>query len=456
MQKQKSALTRRKFLSTTGTAVAGAAIANPLSSRIFAKSTARKKMRLAIVGTGVRACDMYGRRLLPEYSDYVEIVGLCDINPGRLAYAKSYIGATCPTFTDLDKMLTEIKPDKLIVTTVDATHHEQIVAGLERGIDIITEKPMTTDEVKAQAILDAEKKSGRSVIVTFNYRYSPHRARIKELLMEKAIGEVDSVDFHWYLDTEHGPRYFRRWHGLRNKGGTLLVHKSTHHFDLLNWWLDTEPQEVFAFGALEYFGKNNAFRSDKCRGCPHKENCDYYWDITQSPHDMKLYVENEHLDGYIRDACIWREEIDIFDKMGVVIKYANGVQTTYSLTTNSPYEGYRIAFNGKKGRLEAWIHENQSWPMENYDELRLTLNFGDTELIRIPHGGGGHGGGDRRLLDKLFKDPNMPDPLKQSAGTRDGAMSILTGIAARKSIDSGQPVKIAGLTSLVPQAVRPG
>jgi predicted dehydrogenase len=455
MRAEVATLSRRNFLAKTGKVVAGVALASRLSRGIVAPLPA-KKTRLAIVGTGARACGMYGRDLLEEYGDYVEIVGLCDINPGRLAVAQSYIGANCPTFVDLDQMLDETKPDKLIVTTVDATHHEQIVLGLERGVGIITEKPMTTDEVKAQAILDAEKRTGRNVIVTFNYRYSPHRARIKELLVANAIGKVTSVDFHWYLDTEHGPRYFRRWHGLRAKSGTLLVHKSTHHFDLLNWWLDSDPEEVVAYGALGFFGKNNSFRSIKCRGCPYQNKCDFYWDITKSEHDMKLYVENEHHDGYIRDACVWREEIDIYDKMAALIKYANGVQVTYSLTTYSPYEGYRIAFNGTRGRLEAWIHETQPWPMEDYDELRLTMNFGDTQLIRIPHGSGGHGGGDARMKDRIFKDPSLPDPLKQSAGTRDGAMSILVGIAARKSIDSGQPVKIAGLTELVPRAKRPG
>lgn len=412
-------------------------------------------MRLAIVGTGDRACGMYGRGLLEGYHDYVEIVGLSDINPGRVQFAKEYIGVNCPTFTSLDKMLRETKPDKLIVTTVDAAHHEQIVHGLEAGADVITEKPMTTDEIKAQAILDAEKRNGRNIVVTFNYRYSPHRARIKELLRDGVIGEVTSVDFNWYLDTEHGPRYMRRWHGLREKGGTLLVHKSTHHFDLLNWWLDSDPAQVFAYGALEFFGKNNSFRSTKCRGCPHQNQCKFYWDITQNEFFMKLYVANEHRDGYFRDGCVWREEIDIYDKMSVLIKYANGVQVNYSLTTYSPYEGYRLAFNGTKGRLETWIHERQPWSSENYDELRLTRNFIGTELIQIPHGSGGHGGGDTRLKDKLLKNPAMADPLQQSAGSRDGAMSILIGVAARKSIDTGKPVDIAGLTELQPQAKRP-
>jgi hypothetical protein len=131
------------------------------------------------------------------------------------------------------------------------------------------------------------------------------------------------------------------------------------------------------------------------------------------------------------------------------------VQLSYSLTTYSPYEGYRIAFNGTKGRLEAWIQERQPWQMQNYDEIRVTDNFGKSELIQIPHDGGGHGGGDTRLKDKIFKDPTAPDPYKQAAGTRDGAMSILIGIAARTSIDTGKPVRIEDLTDLKPQAVRP-
>ena len=163
---------------------------------------------------------------------------------------------------------------------------------------------------------------------------------------------------------------------------------------------------------------------------------------------MELYVKNEQYDGYLRDGCVFREDIDIYDKMAVQIRYMNGVQVSYSLTTYSPYEGYRIAFNGTKGRLEAWIKESQPWQEMAQDELRLTKNFGESEIITIPHRGGGHGGGDTRLKDKLFKDPNMADPYRQSAGTRDGAMSILVGIAARNSIESGKPVKIADLTDI--------
>ncbi len=449
----KTNMNRRSFLKTTGAGLA-TILSEPVAAAL-AQQAALKKTRLAVIGTGIRAIDMWGKDILRDYSDSVEFVGLCDPNPGRVEFAKKYIGATCPAYTDFDKMLTETKPDKIIVTTVDAYHDGYIIKAMQAGCDVITEKPLTTDEFKCKAILDAEKKTGQICTVTFNYRFTPHRAKLKELLNAGEIGTVTSVDFHWYLDTSHGADYFRRWHRLRSKSGTLLLHKATHHFDLLNWWLDSDPVEVFAYGALEFYGKNHEFRHTNCRGCPHKDNCPFFWDITKDDKLMQLYVANEQYDGYLRDGCVWKEDIDIFDKMAVQIKYANNVQVSYSLTTYSPYEGYRIAFNGTKGRLEAWIKERQPWTEPPSDEIRLTHNFGKSQIINVPHTKGGHGGGDMRLKARIFKDPSLPDPLKQAAGTRDGAMSILIGIAARNSIDTGKIVRIADLTDIKPQPKRP-
>lgn len=176
-------------MAASGAAIAGSMLLDPLQSMATSLS-GNKKMRVAIVGTGSRALGMWSKDVIDTYPDNVEFVGLCDINPGRLAYFKKEIGANCPTFTDFNLMMSEIKPDTLIVTTVDATHHEFIIKGLEMGANVITEKPMTTDETKCEAILQAEKKTGKKVIVTFNYRYSPHRAKMYELLRSGVIGDL--------------------------------------------------------------------------------------------------------------------------------------------------------------------------------------------------------------------------------------------------------------------------
>lgn len=426
-----------------------------------------------MVGTGVRGTSFWGKRLVEEYSDILEFVGLCDINPGRLQYAKQYMGVKCPVFMDFEKLILDTRPDLVIVTTKDSTHHEFIIKGLKMGCDVLTEKPLTTDEYKCQQIIDAENNSSKNLIVGFNYRWTPYATKVKELLAQGTIGKITSVDFHWYLNTYHGASYFRRWHGLKEAGGTLWVHKATHHFDLLNWWLDSDPQEVFAYGDLEHYGYNGPFRGDNCRTCPHKSECEYYWDITKDQRMMDLYVANEKHDGYIRDNCLFRDEINIYDKMSAQIKYANNVLLNYSLTTYSPLEGWRAAFNGTEGRIEAWLDipyqknvsvdqaELHASEMDQSGEDKTDSEpivvhklWSDFETVNVDMERAGHGGGDKRLHEKIFRHPDEPDPFDRAAGIRDGAMSILVGIAARKSIESGQPVRIGSLTTLTPRAKR--
>jgi len=452
----KNQMSRRNFLAASG-AIAGTALLNPLqemkAGTLISNTVQAQKTRVALVGTGSRGNGMWGSSLVRDYPDYLEFVGLCDKNPGRVETGKRMIGVSCPTYTDFDKMMKETKPELLIVTTMDSTHHEFIIKGMEYGADIITEKPMTTDEKKIQAILDAEKKTGKKCRVTFNYRYSPHRAKMWELLRAGEIGELTSVDFHWYLDTSHGADYFRRWHRLVENSGSLWVHKASHHFDLLNWWIDSDPETVFASGALDFYGKNGKFRAENCRTCQHTKECPFFFDIMRSKSMVELYVDNEKYDGYLRDGCVFKNDINIFDKMAATIQYANGVQVAYSVTTYSPYEGYRIAFNGTKGRIDAWIEESRATSDKSYDEIVLFKNFSRREYIQIPFGSSGHGGGDKLLKDQIFL-PNIDDPLKQCANTRDGALACLVGIAARNSIASKAPVRIADLTTIKPQAAK--
>ena len=86
--------------------------------------------------------------------------------------------------------------------------------------------------------------------------------------------------------------------------------------------------------------------------CPHKQQCKFYYDVTKNERYVKLYVECESEDGYLRDGCVWRENINIYDTMSVMVKYENGVQLTYTANSYLPYEGQSIAFNGTKGRLD--------------------------------------------------------------------------------------------------------
>lgn len=421
------------------------------------------KKRYAIVGTGGRAI-FYYTAIAQDFSGTSVIVALCDTNQTRMAYANSKLGAlghaSVPAYaaTQFDQMIQDTKPDEVIVTTIDRTHNLYIVRALELGCNVVTEKPMTIDAPRCREILDAVERTpggkGR-VRVTFNYRYAPHNTKVFELLRSGAIGTVTSVHFEWMLNTSHGADYFRRWHRDRRNSGGLLVHKSTHHFDLVNFWLQTRPVTVYAQGDLKFYGRENAeargvttgFYS-RARGSEAARNDPFALHMEDHEQLKALYLDAEHEDAYYRDQSVFSDGISIEDTMNLLVRYRNGAVMTYSLTAYAPWEGFRVSFNGTGGRLELEVVEN-SYVNSGGDQAQEGSIEKTTLLLRplfekpceveIPVGVGAHGGGDTVLLNDLFGVPTT-DEYMRAATHVDGALSILTGMAANRSIATGQVI----------------
>ena len=452
---------RREFIATT--AVAGTALLTVPS--VLGQSAGRRK-RYALVGVGSRS-RLYQTAVLRDYAEHCEMVGYCDNNAGRLKLAqdraRQQTGQEISLYDakDFDRMIREQKPDVVIVTTKDATHDSYIIRAMELGCDVMTEKPMTTDEKKCQAILKAKAKTGRHLTVTFNYRYSPHRTQVKDLLMSGAIGDVLSVDFHWLLNTVHGADYFRRWHSHKANSGGLMVHKATHHFDLVNWWLSAVPVSVQANGKRDFYTPQMAQRlglqshHERCHTCPEADKCTFFLDLAGNNNFRRLYLEQEKYDGYFRDRCVFRPDVDIEDTMNVSVKYNTGTTLSYSLNAFNGWEGYHIAFNGTKGRLEHGIQEqvtvfgDGSTPgavKPGGTHIRIyPLRAPAYEVELWPEGDGAHAGGDKVMLDDLFLPERPTDKYLRAADQRGGAHSILTGIAANHSIRSGKTIEISDL-----------
>ena len=460
-----SAIDRRSFVRTLSAAGVGLAVAPAPVGAGFSRS-ARK--RYALVGTGVRS-QMYVDAMVRDYTETAELVGLCDKNPGRIELSRARAqehGARVPGYlaADFDRMVRETRPEVIIVTTMDSTHDQYIVRGLELGCDVITEKPMTTTAEKCQRILDAKHSTGRNVRVTFNYRYSPPRTQVKDLLMAGEIGDILSVDFHWLLNTMHGADYFRRWHGQKRNSGGLMVHKATHHFDLVNWWLGAVPDHVFATGKRDFYTPLMARRMglqshhERCHTCPEKDRCTFFFDLAANRNLKALYLDQEHHDGYFRDQCVFRPEpqIDIEDTMNVVVHYDTGATLSYSLNAFNAWEGYTIAFNGTKGRLEHSIVEQiyvsganavQGGIAQGGVTTRIIPLRGEVRSIEPWTGEGGHGGGDSVMLDEIFLPDAPADRYLRASDERGGACSILVGIAANRCFETGEPVRIADLVT---------
>ncbi len=412
--------------------------------------------KYAIVGTGHRGTQAYLCPIAKELPDCATLVSACDLNPKRAEAALDYAGISAPVYTDFDKMIAETAPDVVIVTTKDAAHHDYIIRALEAGCDVISEKPMTTDGEKCNAIIEAEKRTGKSVRVTFNCRFMPFFVRVKELLRQNIIGDIYSVHYEWMLNTSHGADYFRRWHSRRENSGSLLIHKSTHHFDLLNWWLEDEPAKINAFGTRRFYTPDHQPHGERCLTCEYKKTCEYYLDIEDNDFYKKMYFDVEDVDGYKRDRCIFSDEIDIEDTVALNIQYASGIVATYALNAHCPYEGMKIVFNGSEGRLEvARVASLNMKDIRVYNRLgeEITYKLPEKETLPKHLAGadqvtkdnlGGHGGSDPLMRAALFRGCTA-DPLGQLADTRAGAMSLGIGAAANISMAEGRAVTIKEL-----------
>lgn len=441
-----------------------------------------EKRRYAVVGTGGRA-RMFIQAITETYRESCELTALCDLSQTRMNWHNQQIQAqtgmgSVPTYlaSQFDDMIAATRPDTVIVATVDATHHLYTNRAMELGCDVISEKPMTTDAEKARSIFETIDRTGKKLTVTFNYRYAPAFTKLRELVMQGVVGRPLSVDFSWLLDTYHGADYFRRWHREKQNSGGLLVHKATHHFDLVNWWIDSYPDEVFAFGDLLFYGKQNAdargetYSYKRYTGIPAARQDPFALFLDQDASLRGLYLEAETDNGYIRDRNVFGEPITIEDTMAVTARYRNGVILSYCLVAYSPWEGLHVAITGTKGRVELNVVENvnlvsgqgeahipqaSKGPFK-HAAIRVYPMFGEGYDVEAPPGAeGSHGGADPIMLEHLFA-PNPPrDRFNRAASHIDGAASIMVGIAANRAMELNQPVRIDDLFRL-PQKVESG
>ncbi|MEV1332195.1 Gfo/Idh/MocA family oxidoreductase [Micromonospora costi] len=434
------------------------------------------RTRYAVVGTGARA-EMFVRALAVDHADRAELVAFADVNQARMDAHNRWLARLghppVPTYpaTDFAAMLARERVDTVLVTSVDVTHDEYVVAALDAGRDVITEKPMTVDAARCRRILDAAARTGRRVTVAFNYRYNPLHEQVRRLLADGAVGEVGSVHFEWLLDVRHGADYFRRWHRDKATSGGLLVHKAGHHFDLVNWWLAARPVEVYAAGRLFFYGPGGrrhgyARDYDRAHGSPTAADDPFALHLAAHPRLRELYLDAEAEDGYRRDRNVFAPGVTIEDDLAVLARYSTGATMTYHLTAYAPWEGYRVMVNGSRGRLELEVTESTYVSPAAAGALKgaalhgaeATAEGGGVTLTlrpfwapprRIPVEGyapQGHGGADARMTDVLLG--GAPDPLARAAGAEDGALALLTGLAANRSLETGAPVRVADLLTL--------
>ncbi len=423
------------------------------------------KRRYAICGVATRGNYMWVPPMYETFAQQSELVALLDIDPKRFEVCKKENPQSkdvpCYMPDEFDKMVAETKPDAIFVLCRDCFHVDYIIKALEKGLDVISEKPMTTKWEDAIRVREAEKNSKGTVTCTFNYRYNPQHRLIKELVLAGKVGRVTHVDLNWYIDIHHGSSYFNRWNRRRENSGSLSIHKASHHFDLVNWWIGCpDPKAVHAMGALNHYGPDAPFNPSKkdgriCANCTERRKCAYVnrWEsraTAMKPHD-------DHISGfdaakftpeiYRPDRCIFDSEIDIHDTIIANVEYDNGVLLNYSANFSTPYEGYRLAINGTHGRIEAeeWGGAGATaFPCPREHDLYVDYYpiFGSRERISVKPGIGGHGGGDPLIIEDVFLGVDEDRQYDILATSKDGLRAIAIGDAVYKSIVQKQVIDL--------------
>jgi predicted dehydrogenase len=228
--------------------------------------------------------------------------------------------------------------------------------------------------------------------------------------------------FEWLLDTRHGADYYRRWHRDKASSGGLMIHKASHHFDLMNWWLGAVPETVFGFGRLAFYGSENAVERGEARdyeralGSEAARDDPFALHLESNAELKGMYLEAEHEDGYQRDRNVFGRGISIEDDMAFVIRYSTGAGLTYHLSSYSPWEGCRVVFNGTRGRLEldaverSFVSKSGGEADPEADRARILVRplWGPPEAVVLDaeEDDGGHAGADLLLLEDLSE--SMP------------------------------------------------
>lgn len=396
--------------------------------------------KVAFVGASVRIC-AFALAIKEKYSSTHELCAVMDVDKGKGKSFNEFLGVNMPYYGDFDQMCEEAKPDLLLISTVDYYHCEYILKALAKNIPFICEKPLCVNIEQCREIVEAVEKTPDVFAATsHNARYHIAARTVKKLLDEGAIGKINSVDYAEMLDFDHGSSYFHRWNSRKKLSGGLQIHKSSHHFDKINWWISSRVKSLSAYGGLKAYGAAaSPFHGEKCCTCEHKDECRFAVNYKNTNYiNFDLYMNNKSEGSYLPDLCVFSPDVDIEDFLSVGMKYENGVYANYTLAAHCNYEGETIIFEGDKGRIEMTRRRIAG---KNSSKVML-FRFGmEPEEMKYEAEAGTHGGADNKLFEDLFGDENSG----KLATLEDGIQAVLTGIAVNEALKTGETIDVQEL-----------
>ncbi len=409
------------------------------------------QIRIGIIGAGGRGINAFGSIFVNQFADQARIMALADPNLERAAAGLETIGARADIYADYREMLARRDIDAVVVTTPDYLHEEHCIAAFRSGKHVLVDKPLAISAAGCLRVIAAARQARRILYMGFNLRHNIVLRRIKSIVAEGQLGRLFAVQATEYYNG--GRTYMARWNRLKKYSGSLFIHKGSHDFDIINWFmLPARPVRVSCFASvftlnpqgLPFKSRRGVKPGPTCSACPYQKECP---DVNHQAIRSLPNVSAERLaarnrmfgaeavrrDGYHKDLCLYLSDKDTHDQGVAIVEYDTGAAATHSECFVTPLSDRLYRIDGTLGHLDASLHDTRI-------QIRPRWTQDLTEHKLVP-GAGGHGGADPLMCAEFVKC--IRRGLRPSASGIDGAWSVAIGEACELSRTRKRMVEIA-------------
>jgi predicted dehydrogenase len=300
---------------------------------------------VSLLGAGNRGLDTYATIAQQEFDD-VKFLCCIDVDSERLSQFQRRFGVSDESlYKSADEFFKRPRQsDLLIIATQDASHYTLAKKALDKGYDLILEKPAALNIEELLELEELSNKLGRTVIVCHVLRYHKMWQMIKNIVDEGKLGKIITISHHENIGHYHYTHsYVRGSWRKKETSGPLVLTKSSHDVDLLYYLVGSKIKRVASFGSLSYFHSGNApqVHGERCESCAARKDCRYegervytsfggfYPLFTKNKYTKKAVIEGLRSTDYGR--CIYLTDNDVVDHQSSILEFENGVSATFNL-----------------------------------------------------------------------------------------------------------------------------
>ncbi len=413
------------------------------------RSRRQKPVRAVLIGAGQRGHHVYGHHA-KRFPNDLTFVGVAEPDPARRArFAEDHRIPEAERSEDFADLLS-LEADLWVIASPDRYHRDPAVAAVQAGSHVLLEKPIAATAADAVDVVRAARDSDRQLHVAHVLRYTPFFTALNQVAQSGRLGDVITVEHRENVVSWHMAHSFVRGNWARaGASSPMIVQKCCHDFDVLEWNLPSPVTRLHSFGRLSHFRPENAPPGATARctdGCPAADNCPYEaerlymnerltgWPVHVITDDLSPAGRMAALENGPYGECVYTAGSDVVDHQVVSMERADGSTTVLVMHGHSAKESRTMRYDGTRGTLRARFGHD---PAIEFTEHRS----GRTESFPVDVAVGGHGGGDRGLVDGVV------DAIRTGSGgltrAEDSLESHLLAFAAEEARVSGQVIDLA-------------